>query len=279
MSRCHLARSDACRRCRDGTQATRIAIGAVVAVVLVSLTLLGGPAVAAGQEAPGEPINIYGTAEDESGAPVSAGATVFAIVDDEVQDSVEVSGNGAFGGPAAGDGKLTVDSGAGEEVVFTVQSPSGQQAVESIELSDADGVVKQDLTFLIDDDEDDQSDEDEKEQADDEEPADEDGDDSDGDQDDDGADDTSGDDDEENQTGDDSDDSDNKQADEGDEDQSDDSPDDSTEDPTTEQQTDDGTSDDADSDQSDTIPGFGITVAVIALLTVAYVRPLGGGNR
>lgn len=115
-------------------------------LVVVSAGSLG--AVAA-QDSPGEPHNFYGSVANDAGDPAPEGVEIFALIDGEVQDSIVVNDSGEYGGPEAFDDKLTVDDGAGTEVVFRVGSPDGPEALESpYDLSEADGSVTElDLTF------------------------------------------------------------------------------------------------------------------------------------
>ena len=102
--------------------------GAAIAVALLaaSVALCGafvGPVAA--DDAPDEPASFYGPATDEAGDPIPSGETVVAVVDGDVRDSIVVDPDGEYGGSGAFEGKLRVDSGAGDEVTFRLGGPDG----------------------------------------------------------------------------------------------------------------------------------------------------------
>jgi hypothetical protein len=120
------------------------AVAVALAVALVGVAAVGG---AAAQDQPGEPVNVYGEAEDELGNGIQVGTTIYAIVDGEVEDSFTVEEEGQFGGGDAFDDKLAVNDGAGGEVVFAVNSPDGVTALDTVNLDSAGEVVEINLTF------------------------------------------------------------------------------------------------------------------------------------
>ena len=102
----------------------------------------------AGQQQPGEPVNLYGSTEETDGTPAPEGTTLFAIVGGDVQDNITVSPLGQYGGPGTFDDALTVNTGAGDEVVFRAFSTNGPQAIETFDLSDSEsGRQEFNLTF------------------------------------------------------------------------------------------------------------------------------------
>lgn len=128
---------------RQTVQTLLLALCVVTAVVVVPL------GTASAQSQPGAPANFYGTITDGDGTPAPAGTEVFAVVNGSVEDSLVINEAGQYGGPGGFDEKLTVNTGAGEEVVFTVGTPDGPQAAESpvaFASLDADP-VEQNLTF------------------------------------------------------------------------------------------------------------------------------------
>jgi hypothetical protein len=109
---------------------------------------LVGTGAVAGQQQPGEPVNLYGTTEERDGTPAPEGTILFAIVDGDVQDNITVSPPGQYGGPGTFDNALTVNTGAGDEVVFRVFSTNGPQSIETFDLSDpGSGRQEFNLTF------------------------------------------------------------------------------------------------------------------------------------
>ena len=116
---------------------------ALLVAVSLSATVPGALA----QEDPGQPVNIYGTAVDEAGNEVPPGTTIDAVVDGEIRDSLTVEEAGVFGGPGAFDESLAVSTGAGAEVVFTVDGVDGPTALETLSLGGGDDVVELNLTF------------------------------------------------------------------------------------------------------------------------------------
>lgn len=130
---------------------TRSCAAVVLALVVTFAALAvpaGAVAASVAQDDPGEPHNFYGTAVDEASEPAPEGIEIYALIDGEVEDSIVVESGGEYGGEEAFDDKLTVDDGAGDEVVFTVGSLDGPEALESpYDLSQSDGVTELDLTF------------------------------------------------------------------------------------------------------------------------------------
>ena len=120
-----------------------LALCVVTAVVVVPLGS------ASAQSQPGAPANFYGTITDGDGTPAPAGTEVFAVVNGSVEDSLVINEAGQYGGPGGFDEKLTVNTGAGEEVVFTVGTPDGPQATESpVAFANLESdPIEQNLTF------------------------------------------------------------------------------------------------------------------------------------
>lgn len=117
---------------------------------LVGLLLVAVPftvATAVNDHAPREPVNIYGTAADETGNPVPVGTTIHAVVDGESRSSVTVDEPGAVGGPGAFADRLVVDTGAGDEVRFAVGGPDGPTAFETLPLDNTTAITDVTLTF------------------------------------------------------------------------------------------------------------------------------------
>lgn len=128
---------------------SRQLLGAAVVVVLVALAGVTASAAVVAQDVPqpGEPVNVYGSAEDEANNTMPAGTTVYALVDGDVEDVLTTAEAGQFGGPDAFDDKLAVNSTAGETVRFTINSPDGAMATEGVDLDAAGPVVEQTLDF------------------------------------------------------------------------------------------------------------------------------------
>ena len=103
-------------------RATAVAI-ALLAVSVALCGALGRPVVA--DDAPDEPASFYGTATDGAGDPIPLGETVVAVVDGQVRDSIVVDPDGEYGGSGTFEGKLRVDSGAGDEVTFRLGDAGG----------------------------------------------------------------------------------------------------------------------------------------------------------
>ena len=122
---------------------------AIIGMLLLA-AVAGGAAVATAQESPpGEPASFYGTIEDGEGNPAPVGTTIYAVVIDEngdtsVEGSITVEEAGGYGGSEATADKLRVDSTAGQEVRFHVDSPEGPQS-DTYDLES--GVFDQPLTF------------------------------------------------------------------------------------------------------------------------------------
>jgi hypothetical protein len=118
----------------------------IIALIVVGL-VAGAGAVAGQDDPPGEPVNFYGEAEFDDGQPVPDGTTIVAVVDGDVEDTINVSSAGQYGGPDAFDNKLATSTGAGEQVSFHINGPDGPAAIEGpVGLEDG-GTFEQDLTF------------------------------------------------------------------------------------------------------------------------------------
>jgi hypothetical protein len=107
------------------------------------------PGAVAAQEEPGDPVSVYGDAEDELNNTAPQGTTIYALVDGEVEDSITAGGNGQFGGSAPFAGHLAVNSGAGSELVFATGSPDGATAFETVDLNNSAELVEVSLTFPV----------------------------------------------------------------------------------------------------------------------------------
>jgi hypothetical protein len=118
-------------------------VGFAVAVLVAA----AGAGVA--QDQPGDPVSIYGDAEDELGNLAQPGTTIYALVDGEIEDTITVGADGQFGGPEPFAGHLAVNAGAGSEVVFAVDGPDGATAFETVDLEGADELVEVALTFPV----------------------------------------------------------------------------------------------------------------------------------
>ncbi|ERH10557.1 MAG: hypothetical protein J07HX64_02332 [halophilic archaeon J07HX64] len=120
---------------------------AVLALVVALMGVAAVGAVTAQEGEPAEPVNIYGSAADELGNSVNNGTTIYAVVDGEEEDNLTAGPDGQFGGAGAFDDKLAVNGST--EVVFTVESPNGTEALNTTELGSADPVVEVNLTFPV----------------------------------------------------------------------------------------------------------------------------------
>ena len=109
-------------RWMDPLPLAALTVGALLAVAVLCGAFVGG---VAADDAPAEPASFYGTATDESGDAIPSGETVVAVVDGEVRDSIVVDPEGEYGGSGAFEGKLRVDSGAGDEVTFRLGDAGG----------------------------------------------------------------------------------------------------------------------------------------------------------
>lgn len=121
----------------------------VVSFLLTVSVAFAGAGVVGAQESPGQPHNFYGGVGDDGGTPAPTGAEIFALIDGEVEDSIVVEETGRYGGEGAFEDKLTVNDGAGDEVVFTVGSADGPESLGGpYSLSELEGgVTELDLTF------------------------------------------------------------------------------------------------------------------------------------
>ena len=115
---------------------------------MVVLSGVGIGAVSA-QSDPGDPQSFYGSIESTDGTPAPEGTEVFALINGNVEDSIVIDQSGQYGDDDVTGERLDVNTGAGDEVVFTVESPDGPQALESpFDLSEADQTpFELDLTF------------------------------------------------------------------------------------------------------------------------------------
>lgn len=132
-----------------GIRNTTKKLSIVLVILSLSISGIAGAGIVAAQEDPGQPHNFYGAVVDEDDTPAPAGIEIFALIDGDVEDSIIVEESGRYGGGAAFEDKLTVGDGSGEEVVFTLNSPDGPEALESpFDFANADGgVTELDLTF------------------------------------------------------------------------------------------------------------------------------------
>jgi hypothetical protein len=127
----------------------RYLCGAAVLALALAVAAAAVPGVVATDDQPGNPVSIYGEAEDELGNTPEEGTEIYALVDGEVESKIAVDENGQFGGGDAFDRKLAINDGAGSEVVFTVDSPNGTVALDSLDLDAADEVESLSLTFPV----------------------------------------------------------------------------------------------------------------------------------
>ena len=122
-------------------------------VLIISIFVLSAGVATAGigtaQSSPGQPVEFYGSIANEDGDPAPAGVEVYAIVNGSVEDSIEVTEPGQYGGDDFSN-RLTVNDGAGEEVRFTVNNPNGPESIGSpYALQDQDAVNELNLTFSV----------------------------------------------------------------------------------------------------------------------------------
>ena len=120
-----------------------------IAMLVLTAGVASVGTVVAQDNPPGEPQSFYGSVADETGTPAPEGVEVFALIDGSVEDSIEVTTAGEYGGPETFDDKLAVNTGAGAEVTFRLNSPTGPEALESpYDLSNAENSVEElNLTF------------------------------------------------------------------------------------------------------------------------------------
>jgi len=131
-------------RAVNGRRLAGVAVLAL-AVALAGVAAVG--AVTAQDGEPSEPVNIYGNATDELENDIGSGTTIYAIVDGEVEDSLTAGADGQFGGAGTFEDKLAVNGST--EVTFTVGSPDGTMALDTVDLGSAGPVVEVDLTFPV----------------------------------------------------------------------------------------------------------------------------------
>lgn len=119
----------------------------VIAVALVTLLICSGTIPATAQDAPPEPpANFYGDVVDEDGEPAPEGTTIVAVVNGSIEAEITVENAGEYGEESATGEKLSVNSGAGDEVLFYIDNTNGAQAVENPVALDQ-GTVELNLTF------------------------------------------------------------------------------------------------------------------------------------
>ena len=120
----------------------------IIITALIVVGLVAGAGAVAGQDnPPGEPVNFYGEAEFDDGQPVPDGTTIVAVVDGDIEDTINVTSAGQYGGPDAFDDKLATSTGAGEQVSFHINGPDGPTALESPVGLENGGTFEQNLTF------------------------------------------------------------------------------------------------------------------------------------
>ncbi len=120
-----------------------------VALIVLLAAVAGGAALTTAQESPpGEPANFYGNAVDENGNGAPVGTTIAAVVDGEVEGEITVDTTGEYGEEDAFGTKLSLNSGAGDTVVFHVNGPAGPEALESPQDLES-GTHELDLTFPV----------------------------------------------------------------------------------------------------------------------------------
>ncbi|MFC6874853.1 PGF-pre-PGF domain-containing protein [Halobellus marinus] len=117
----------------------------LIALLVIVVALGGASAATAQEEAPGDPASFYGAIEDADGNPAPEGTTIYAVVDGETEATITVETAGEYGGSGATDDKLRIDSNAGDQVSFHVNSADGPQSQSTYALEA--GVHEQDLTF------------------------------------------------------------------------------------------------------------------------------------
>lgn len=140
---------DSERRLAGGRIDWRHLCGTALFALALAVVVVAVPGAIAGQDQPGDPVSIYGDAEDELNNTAQNGTTIYAVVDGTVEDSITVDENGQFGGSGEFDDKLAVNAGAGSEVLFTIDSPDGTVALDTVNLTTADEVVEISLTFPV----------------------------------------------------------------------------------------------------------------------------------
>jgi hypothetical protein len=122
----------------------------VIAVALVTLLICSVTIPATAQDPPPEPpANFYGDVVDEDGDPAPEGTTIVAVVNGSIEAEITVENAGEYGEESATGEKLSVNSGAGGEVLFYIDNTNGAQAVENPVALDQ-GTVELNLTFPTD---------------------------------------------------------------------------------------------------------------------------------
>jgi len=119
----------------------RVLIGVLVVLALPIVASVGGVA----QEAPSAPAAFYGELT-VGGVPAPAGTVVEARVDGETVGTLTTEQRGRYGGAAAAAPKLVVDAptgDGGETVIVTVTPPDGQQTTADQTLTAEPGTIKQ----------------------------------------------------------------------------------------------------------------------------------------
>jgi len=122
-----------------------------IILVLVALLVTAGVSTVAAQQdsPPGEPANFYGAVTDENGNPAPEGTTIVAVAEGSIEGQITVENAGQYGEEGAFGNKISLDSGAGDEVSFHVGNVNGSQAVESPVALDS-GTYEINLTFPAD---------------------------------------------------------------------------------------------------------------------------------
>ena len=107
----------------------------MVTAVLTTLFLIGtfvaAGGIVGGEEEPGEPLSFFGEIEQADGTPAPEGVEVFAIVDEDVEDNIEVDPPGQYGEEGAFEDRLVINTGSGDAVEFRVFNETGPEALES----------------------------------------------------------------------------------------------------------------------------------------------------
>ena len=120
----------------------------IVLTLVLTVGIVGGIGVVSAQEEPGNPAQFYGEIEDDDGTPAPAGTTLVAVVDGTVEDEITIDTSGEYGDEDAFGDKLTINTAAGEEVSFYLDSSDGSEAIEGSprDLNDG-GVIEHNIVF------------------------------------------------------------------------------------------------------------------------------------
>ena len=120
----------------------------ILVIMLVSAGATAGVVTAQDGTSPGEPASFYGPIVDEDNTPAPAGTEVFAVVNGNVEDSIEVEEAGQYGGEGTFADRLEVNTGAGDEIDFVVNDPNGTASTQSpYQFNGSSGLIEVDLTF------------------------------------------------------------------------------------------------------------------------------------